>query len=84
VTAENDHRLHALISIIWNHVYKLTGNDLSQNADEIMFNLGCQHFTDTVAGLHGFYIRHNFSSYVSGSTNSGSNGYSNTIKQPDI
>ena len=59
-TAENGHRLHALISIIWNHVYKLIGDHLSQNADEITFNLGRQHFTDAVVGLHGFYISPDF------------------------
>jgi hypothetical protein len=53
-----------LISIIWNHVYKLIGDHLSQNADEITFNLGRKHFTDAVAGLHGFYIGPDFSSYV--------------------
>ena len=66
LTSENISRLDALISIMWNHVYKLIGEHLSQNADEITFNLGRQHFTDAVAGLHSFYIGADFSSYVSG------------------
>ena len=66
LTSENNCRLDALISIMWNHVYKLIGEHLSQNADEITFNLGRQHFTDAVARLHSFYIGADFSSYVSG------------------
>lgn len=61
---ENDIKLNALISIIWNHVFKLIGDRIVQNADEITFNLGRQHFTDAVAGLHEFYIGTDFSNYV--------------------
>ena len=61
---ENDTKLNALISIIWNHVFKLIGDHVVQNADDIVFNLGRQHFTDAVAGLHEFFIGTDFSSYV--------------------
>ena len=66
LTSENNCRLDAFISIIWNHVYKLIGEHLSQSADEITFNFKRQHFTDAVARLHSFYISADFSSYVSG------------------
>ncbi|CAB3980189.1 ATP-dependent DNA helicase PIF1, partial [Paramuricea clavata] len=61
---ENDIKLNALISIIWIHVFKLIGDHIVQNADEITFNLGRQHFTDAVAELYEFYIGTNFSNYV--------------------
>ena len=61
---ENDTKFNALISIIWNYVFKLIGDHVVQNADEITFNLGRQHFTNAVAGLHEFYIGSDFSSYV--------------------
>ena len=51
---------------MWNHVYKLIGQHLLQNADKITFNLGIRHFTDAVARLHSFYIGADFSSYVCG------------------
>ena len=66
LTSGNNCRLDALNAIMWNHVYKLIGEHLSQNADEITFNLGRQHFTDALARLHSFYIGADFSSYVSG------------------
>ena len=66
LTSENNCRLDALISIMWNHVYILIGEHLSQNADEITFNLGRQHFTDAVARLHSLKNQHQCKNYVSG------------------
>ena len=61
---ENDQKLCALISIIWNHVFKLIGDHVAENSEEITFNLGRQHFTSAVAGLHEFFTGPDFSAYV--------------------
>ena len=42
----------------------MIGDYGAQNADEITFNLGRQHFTNAVSGLHEFYIGAEFSSYL--------------------
>ncbi len=41
-------------------MFRLISDYVAQNADEITFNLGCQHFTNAVSGLHEFYIAPNF------------------------
>ena len=64
MTVENHQRLDLLISIIWNHVFKLIGDHVKENSDKITFNSGRQHFTSAVAGLHQFFIAADFSNYV--------------------
>ncbi len=45
-------------------MFSLIGDHVAQNCDEITFNLGRQHFTNAVAGLHAFYVGPDFSKYV--------------------
>ena len=53
---KTDQQLYALISIIWNHVFRLIGDHITENYDKIIFNLGL---------LHEFYVGPDFSGYIS-------------------